>query len=274
VIGRPIEHSLSPVIHNAAFAALGLAWTYEAFDVGEDEVSAFVARAVAEDFGGLNVTMPDKAAAAAAVDRLTADAAALGAVNTVVFDGGETVGDNTDGPGFVDALAAEVPSFDLDGARCAIVGAGGAARAIVLALARSGVADVVVVNRTPAKAATAVALAPDVTRIGTAADIGDASLVVNATPVGMGAAGSGTEGAEALPFDPALLGPGQVVCDLIYWPAETALMRAAVSAGARAVNGLGMLVHQAARSFTLWTRQPAPVGVMTDAVRRELARRG
>jgi shikimate dehydrogenase len=269
-----VAHSLSPVIHNAGFAALDLDWTYEAFDVGEDEVGAFVARAAAEGFGGLNVTMPDKAAAAAAVDQLSVDALALDAVNTVVFersDGDDetvtTVGHNTDGPGFLDALAREAPELEVAGSRSAVVGAGGAARAVVLALGRAGAAEIVVVNRTPGRADAAVALAADVARVGGASDLATVDLVVNATPVGMG------DAAEALPFDADLLHAGQVVHDLIYWPHETALMRAAASRGARALNGLGMLVHQAARSFRLWTGRDAPLDAMRDAVEAELARR-
>lgn len=271
VIGRPVAHSLSPVIHNAAFAALGLDWRYEAFDVGEDEVADFVARAAADGFGGLNVTMPDKAAAAAAVDLLSSDALALEAVNTIVFergrDGVTTIGHNTDGPGFLDALAEDAPELSVQGCRAVVVGAGGAARAVVLALARAGAADIAVLNRTPARAEAAVALAPDVGRTGEPDDLTAADLVVDATPVGMG------DDADALPFDPDRLRPGQVVHDLVYWPAETPLLRAARQRGATAVNGLGMLVHQAARSFRLWTGRDAPVPAMRAAVEDELARR-
>ncbi len=262
-----MAHSLSPVIHSAAFAATGLDWTYDRFEVGEDEVAAFIAGAAADGFGGLNVTMPDKAAAAAAVDRLTADADALGAVNTVVFEADGTLGDNTDGPGFVAALAAEVPELSLAGARVGVVGAGGAARAVILALGRAGVASVVVVNRTTARAHAAVALAPAVARVGEPADLAGLDLVVDATPAGMG-------DAEDLPFDPDLIGAGQVVCDLVYWPLETPLLREASARVARAVNGLGMLVHQAAASFERWTGVVAPVEAMTAAVQAELAARG
>jgi shikimate dehydrogenase len=256
------------VIHNAAFSATGLDWVYEAFDIGPDEVAGFVERAAADGFGGLNVTMPDKEAAAAAVDRRTPDAEALGAVNTVIFDDrATTVGDNTDGPGFVDALAAEVPELRLAGCRAGGVGAGGAARAVILALGRAGVASIVVVNRTRTRADAAVALAPEVARVGEAADLAGLDLVVDATPAGMG-------GATDLPFDAELLGRGQVVCDLVYWPVETPLLREATARGARAINGLGMLVHQAARSFERWTGVDAPIDAMTAAVRAELQRRG
>jgi shikimate dehydrogenase len=272
VIGRPVAHSLSPVIHNAGFAALGLDWTYEAFDVGDDEVADFVTRAAAEGFGGLNVTMPDKAAAAVAVDQLSPDALALGAVNTVVFEraGGATttVGHNTDGAGYLDALAEEAPELSVPGCRVAVVGAGGAARSVVLALGRAGAGEIVVVNRTPSRAEAAVALAADVARSGEPADLADADLVVNATPIGMGDGGP-----DALPFDADLVHAGQVVHDLIYWPAETPLLRAAARRGARALNGLGMLVHQAARSFRLWTGQDAPLDAMREAVELELGRR-
>lgn len=270
MIGRPIEHSLSPVIHRAAFDAAGVDWTFERFDVGEDEVASFLRRAVAEGFGGLSVTMPDKAAVARSVDRLTPDAEALGAVNAVIFaDDGTTLGDNCDGPGFVDALTAEDPAIDVAGARIAVVGAGGAARSVVLAVRRAGAAEIVVVNRTGSRAAQAVALAPGVARIGDAPALRSVDLVVNATPLGMGSAAG-----DELPFDPEVIGAHQVVCDLIYWPAETPILRAARARGARTVNGLGMLVHQAARAFAAWTGHDAPVEVMRDAAKAELERRG
>jgi shikimate dehydrogenase len=269
VIGRPIEHSLSPVIHNAAFEAVGIDWTFERFDVGEDEVASFLARAVRAGFGGLSVTMPDKAVVAGLVDDLTPDAELLGAVNAVIFDDGATLGDNFDGVGFVDALTAERPAVGLAGARIAVVGAGGAARSVVLAVSRAGAAEVVVVNRTASKAEEATRLAPGRARIGDASSLPSVDVIVNATPLGMGSGST-----DELPFDPEVIGPDQVVCDLIYWPGETAILREARARGAATVNGLGMLVHQAARAFTAWTGLEAPVDVMTAAARAELQRRG
>lgn len=266
VIGRPIEHSLSPVIHNAAFAATGIDWTFGLFDVGEEEVAEFLEHAVAEGFGGLSVTMPCKAAAARSVDRLTSDAEILDAVNTVIFDGATTLGENFDGPGFVDSLSAE--DVEVAGTTVAVVGAGGAARAVVLALGRARAAEVVIVNRTASRAEEAARVVPGVARVGDPSSLRSVDLIVNATPLGMGE----PSGAE-LPFAPDVIGPDQVVCDLIYWPAETPILRQAADRGARTINGLGMLVHQAARAFTAWTGHEAPVDVMAAAATAELTRR-
>lgn len=266
VIGHPVRHSLSPAIHNAAFAALGLDWAYLAFEVAPGDGGAAVAAVRTLGLGGLSVTMPHKDAAARAVDRCTDAAAALGAVNCVVpLADGTLLGENTDGAGFVDALAADL-DLTPDGRRCVVLGAGGAARAVVRALAGAGAAEVVVVNRTAERAAAAVALAPGVSRVGVPAAVGEADLVVNATSVGM----DGT----ASPLPAGAVGAGQVVVDLIYHPAETPLLVDAAAAGARVANGLGMLVHQAAHAFRLWTGEAAPVAVMAEVVRAELSSPG
>jgi shikimate dehydrogenase len=258
VIGFPVRHSLSPAMHNAAFAELGLDWVYLACEVAPGSVPAALAGARALGFGGLSVTIPHKAAVLDAVDEASAAARAVGAVNTVVVREGRLHGENTDGPGFLASLTDE--GFDPAGRVCAVVGAGGAARAVVHALAGAGAAEVVVVNRTEARAGSAAALAGASGRVGLAADVGRADLVVNATPLGL-AGGDATE----LPLDPELLGPGQLVVDLVPNPAVTPLMRAARARGARVAGGLGMLVHQGALAFELWTGRPAPLGVMRAA---------
>jgi shikimate dehydrogenase len=267
VIGSPVRHSLSPVLHNAAFAAAGLDWVYVALEVGPGRVPEALAGMRALGIGGLSVTMPHKEAVAAECDRLSDDAAALGAVNCVVPDGDELVGHNTDGAGFVAALSAD--GVDPAGMACVVLGAGGAARAIALALARAGAAEVAVVNRTAARAEQAVALLGGVGRVVAPADAGEsvgaAGLVVNATSVGMG-----DPAPSDLPLDPARLRAGQVVADIVYRPLETALLRAARTRGATAVNGVPMLVHQAAVAFELWTGVPAPVAAMTASVARQL----
>jgi shikimate dehydrogenase len=267
VIGSPVRHSLSPVLHNAAFAAAGLDWVYVALEVGPGRVPEALAGMRALGIGGLSVTMPHKEAVAAECDRLSDDAAALGAVNCVVPDGDELVGHNTDGAGFVAALSAD--GVDPAGMACVVLGAGGAARAIALALARAGAAEVAVVNRTADRAEQAVALLGGVGRVVAPADAGEsvgaAGLVVNATSVGMG-----DPAPSDLPLDPARLRAGQVVADIVYRPLETALLRAARTRGATAVNGVPMLVHQAAVAFELWTGVPAPVAAMTASVARQL----
>jgi shikimate dehydrogenase len=211
---------------------------------------------------GLSVTMPFKADVARLVDQRTPAVERLGAANCVVRHGDRLVGHNTDGEGFVASLRRSA-GFDPAGRRCLVAGAGGAARAVVVALADAGAAEVVVVNRTPERAAQAARLAGAVGRVGTPGDVARAELVVNATPVGMAGAGA----ADDPPLiDPATTGPGQVVADLVYHPSETAWLAAATGRGATAVGGLGMLVHQAAVQLTLWTGQPAPVEDMWRAV--------
>jgi shikimate dehydrogenase len=264
VIGAPIRHSLSPAIFNAAFAEAGLDWVYVAFEVAAGDVGRALDGMRALEFGGLSVTMPHKDAVAQLVDHCTPEAAALRAVNCVVPTADGLVGENTDGPGFLDALRAEV-GFDVAGRRTVVVGAGGAARAIVLALARAGAADVAVVNRTAERGQAAAALAESCGRVADASSVGEADLVVNATSVGMGDGG--------MPFDPARLRPEQVLADIVYHPSPTRLLIAARDRGVTAVDGLGMLVHQAAHAFRLWTGQDAPIAAMTTAARRGLAAR-
>jgi len=260
VIGSPVRHSLSPAIHNAAFAASGLDWVFLAFDVAPSGTAAALAGAAALGVRGLSVTMPLKEAVAAAVDELTPAAAALGAVNTVIFGPGTVTGDNTDGDGFLDALAPWSP----DGRRCVVLGAGGAARAVVRALAAAGAGEVVVVNRTGERARRAAGLAGARGRVGTPADVAAADLVVNATPIGM----AGTPGAGGMPVDADLVRAGQVVVDLVYHPVRTPLLEAADERGAVARDGIGMLVHQAGRAFRAWTGQEPPLGAMERAARR------
>ena len=261
VLGHPIRHSLSPVLLNAAFRAADLDWVYLAFDVGLDQLDGAIAGARALGLGGLSLTMPLKEAVAERMDRLAPAAARLGAVNAVVRDGDELVGHNTDGAGFVDAVRRA--GWDPRGAACVVLGAGGAARAVVLALAEAGVAQVAVVNRTPARAEVAAGLAGPAGRVGSLADAGAADLVVNATPLGMGA----TDADDAPIGDvvSALRGPGQLVVDLVYHPVSTTLLQGAAARGAAVLTGVGMLVHQAARAFTLWTGRPAPVEAMVEA---------
>jgi shikimate dehydrogenase len=266
VIGDPVRHSLSPALHNAAFSALGLDWAYLAFPVPAGRAGEALVGAAALGIEGLSVTMPHKRAVAEALRRCSPTATILGAVNTVVRQDDELIGESTDGQGFIDGLRSE-PGFEPSGRRCLVIGAGGAARAVVLALAQAGAAEVVVVNRTPERGRAAAALAGAVGRTGQAAEIGEMDLVVHATPVGMtGGATPIEESADRAPLvEPGRLGSGQVLVDLVYDPATTALMQAARQQGATAVNGVGMLVHQAALAFELWTGREAPLAVMRAA---------
>jgi shikimate dehydrogenase len=260
VIGSPIRHSSSPAILNAAFAATGLDWVFVAFEVPDGSAPAALAGMRTLGLGGLSVTMPHKAAVAAAVDRLTEDARVLEAVNCVVPSGRALLGANTDGAGLLDSLRDA--AVDPAGRRCVVLGGGGAARATVLALAGAGAREVVVVNRSADRAAAAAALAGTVGRVGNADEAGDADIVVNATPVGM----AGTPDEDSVAVDASALGAGQAVVDLVYRPAVTPLLRAAASAGAVTVGGIGMLVHQAAHAFRLWTGEEPPIQAMREAV--------
>lgn len=264
VIGLPIRHSLSPAIFNAAFAASGLDWAYLAFEVPEGAAGLAMAGVRALGLEGVSVTMPHKAAVIDALDELSTDAVALGAVNCVVRRGTMLVGHNTDGPGLLDALRLD-EGIEVQGRRFAVVGAGGAARAAVRSLGAAGAASVVVINRSPAPAEQAAVLAGAAGRVGTAADVREADVVINATPLGMGVVVSTSGEPEALPLDPGLLGSGQVVVDLVYRPAVTPLARAARERGVRTVNGLGMLIHQAAHAFRLLTSEEPPLEAMSAA---------
>jgi len=274
VIGDPVEHSLSPALHNAALRELGLDWAYVAFHVPAGRAKEAVAAMADLGIRGLSVTMPHKAAAAAACQRLTPVAARLGAVNTVTLSNGELSGDSTDGAGFIDSLADR--GWLADGKRCLVLGAGGAARAVVLALAEAGAARVGVVARQPEQALDVSSLAGSAGVVGSVEAVEESDLVVNATPVGMraGHGGAGPDERQSLPFelDPSWLGPGQLVADLIYAPATTPLLAVARARGADTRSGLGMLIHQAARQLTIWTGRAAPIGVMSAAALRELGK--
>lgn len=266
VIGSPVRHSLSPALHNAAFAAHGLNWAYVAFEVPPGRGAAALAAMRTLGLGGLSVTMPLKEEAFEAVDRLDPAAGALRSVNTVAVDAdGALVGYSTDGEGFVASLGADA-GFDPSGARVVVVGAGGAGRAVVDALARHGAAEIVVVNRNQHRAVAAAALAAGIGRVGSNDDVPHADLVVNATSLGM-------SGDTTLPVPGASLRPGQLVADLVYHPLDTPLLVAARSVGARTLDGLGMLVHQAALQQELWTGSRPDVHVMRRAAEAELARR-
>ena len=264
VIGSPIGRSLSPAIHNAAFAQLGVDWVYTAFEVPAGSGAAAIAAMRILGLGGLSVTMPHKEVVAQEVDSLDPAAASLHSVNTVVPQAdGSLKGFSTDGAGFVASLAAA--GVSVAGRSVCVVGAGGAGRAIVDALARAGAQRVAVLNRTISSAEAAASLAGRAGVVGIAADVRNADIVVNATSVGMGT--------SDLPCDPSMLRSGQVVADLVYHPRLTALLRAAHSQGATAIDGLGMLVYQAAIQQQLWHGLVPDAAVMAAAAERELAER-
>ncbi len=259
VIGMPVAHSLSPRLHNAAFAALGLDWVSVGFPVPEGEAATALEGARALGVRGLSVTMPHKEAAADAVEEASETVRRLHAANCVDLAGGSLVGVNTDGAGFVAALR-EHEWFEPAGERCVVLGAGGAARAVVLALAEAGAAEVVVVNRRADRGEVAARLAGACGRVGSPADVAGAALVVKATPEGMTGVGSAGDGEVVVP------GRHQVAVDLVYDPPATPWLAAAEAAGARCRNGLGTLLHQAAFQLERWTGMEVPRSALWAAV--------
>lgn len=265
VIGWPVAHSLSPAIHNAAFAALGLPWVYVPLPVPPGEIAAALGGLRALGFAGANVTMPHKTEVAERLEVLSDDARRLRAVNTIVVGPGGLEGHNTDAPGF-DRFLRRDAAFDPSGRSALVYGAGGAARACALALARGKLASLTVAVRDPARARSVGETVAELdvrVQVVSFADASDTEvdLIVNATPLGA------TD--EVLPLP--RLGPAVVVVDLLYHPTTTPLLSAAREAGARAFGGLGLLLEQAALSFELWTGQVAPLEVMSAAAVSALA---
>jgi shikimate dehydrogenase len=274
VIGWPVEHSLSPQMHNAAFEALGMNWCYLPLPVTSDQVGAALAGLRALGFVGANITVPHKQAVIPYLYDLTDAARAIGAVNTVwIGKGGELYGDNTDAYGFLAALRES--GFDPQGVRAAILGAGGSARAVAYALAAAGASRVGLWNRTLDRAEAIVRdmsmLFPQVVfeahRLpgGLGFIGGDVNLIVNCTPVGM------WPQVDASPWPANLPLPGHCfVMDLIYKPSETQFLAQAKAAGARVLSGLSMLIHQGAAAFRRWTGVEPPLEVMARAVQAAL----
>jgi shikimate dehydrogenase len=268
IIGWPVEGSLSPSIHNAAFAALDMDWTYVPMPVSPGELEPALAGLVAMGFAGANVTMPHKTESARLVRDRSEDAERLRAVNTLVVTSAGLVGHNTDAPGF-DRFLRRDAGFEPERRTALLFGAGGAARACALALARGGASVLTVAAREPARA-DALRAAVEGTRTTlrvvpfAEATAAPADLVVNATPVG--------ERGEALPLPP--LHPGMLAVDLLYRPAATPLLSSARAAGVPAFGGLGLLLHQAALSFELWTGMEPPLSVMSAAALAALAEAG
>ena len=310
--------SLSPRIHNAAFRALGLDWVYVGFPVEEGSVATAVPGLAAAGVRGFNVTMPHKVSVAACMDRLEGLAATIGAVNTVEVRGsggvggsGELVGWNTDGDGLLRFLRLDVGA-QVEGAAALVVGAGGAARSAVAALARAGVGSVTVLarNRSRAESLQGIARGAEFRVAGLGQlhpldseleVVASSDLIVNATPVGQvvpiapsaslgdAAPASGDAPADAalrpmggpplrppdprngLPIPVEAIRPGTVVVDMVYKPPVTRLVDEARARGADAHGGLGILLHQAALSFEIWTGQEPPLEAMSAAAVSELS---
>lgn len=264
LLGDPVSHSLSPAIQNAAFGRSGVDGVYAAVRCASDDLPSFM-RALARAGGGGNVTLPHKEKAASVVDRPSEAVRRTGACNT--FWGDETGrihGDNSDVDGFRRALASFLPRTR--GIRVLLLGAGGAARATLLGLVEEEVEEVVLLNRTPARArAVSRRIGGDRARVADAADDVDGEafdLVVNATSLGL-------DPDDPPPLDPARLGRLGAAMDLVYGPRETSFVRAVRAVGVRAVDGAEMLVQQGAVSFERWWGRPAPVDAMRAALEVE-----
>lgn len=264
ILGWPLDHTLSPPIHNAAFRRLGLDWVYLSFPVPPESLGEAVAGLRALGARGANVTMPHKEAVVDHLDELSGDAEILGAVNTIQPLGGRLIGHNTDIQGFMEFLRNDA-GFDPSGRTALVLGSGGAARAVVKGLSDAGAEKVTVAARSAERAravagvgrATGTLDWEDALREVTGSD-----LVVNATPLGM-------RGENPLPG--ADFRPGQAVMDLVYEPPTTPLVHSARSLGADAWGGLGMLVQQAAAAFRIWTGREPPVEAMSAAAIHKLA---
>lgn len=273
LVGHPVAHSLSPAMQNAAFAELGIDAVYRLFDVPPDALEGFLAGADAAGLAGFNITIPHKLAAKkyiAAHGSLDENARRLGAVNTVKVSKGTLTGFNTDGPGFYRSLVEDL-GFEPEGRRIFVLGAGGAATAVVMYLG-NGPKEIMVADVDQTKTA---ALAAQYRRYYDAARLvvapveeiarylAGADLFINTTPVGM-------HDTDGLPVDPRLLHPGLAVYDLVYNRPLTPLVREATKLKLRAATGLGMLLYQGAIAFELWTGKKPPLAVMKRELKKAL----
>lgn len=274
VIGSPVSHSLSPAMFNAAFAHHRLSWTYEAVEVQQGDLPDFLRDVREQGFGAFSVTMPLKSVLVPYLSDLDDTSRVLGAVNSVVVGDDTLTGYNTDGDGCCDAIES-VASADFGDAECLVFGAGGTARSVVLAMLRRG-ARVRVLNRSPERAHGLVEVMKeidstyDVSMVehGRASEfIARASILVNTTPVGMG------HDVGASIADLSAVSEGAVVLDAVYQPLVTSFLAAAQSHGARAVDGLWMLAHQAVRQYAIWCGLTVSASLMRDAAEQELERR-
>jgi shikimate dehydrogenase len=255
VLGWPVRHSRSPALHEAGYAALGLAdWRYQLLPVPPELLEETVRALPGAGFVGANATIPHKEAALALADEASERARAIGAANTLTFAGGRIHADNTDAPGFLDALP-----FDPAGRRALVLGAGGTARAVVWALLDAGAAEVMVWNRTRERAQRLCAELG-----GRVVDRPEpADLLVHTTSVGL----RGDDPFKALPIGVDALNGYPCLVDFVYGAAPTALVTAARAAGAEVVDGLELLVRQGALSFRRWTGRTAPLDVLRAAAR-------
>ena len=272
VFGDPVDGNPTGVMEEAAYAAKGLNFRYLTVQVQDDDLEAAFAGAKAMNFTGFNLTMPHKIRVIPLLDRLTEAASIIGAVNTVYRDGDDWVGENTDGKGFVRAL--ELEGVALTDKHIAILGAGGAARAIAVECALAGAASITVINRNGQRGRELAQLVEEKTPAhgsyvpweGNAAMPAGTEIVIQATCVGLHPHG------DQLPaVDLDTITSDMVVCDVVFNPVMPRFLQEAQKRGAKIVTGIGMLVQQGALNFTLWTGEEAPVQVMYDTLAREFA---
>jgi shikimate dehydrogenase len=248
VLGHPIGHSRSPLIHNHWIKTHGLDGLYEAIDVAPGTLAAFLKHVRATEFAGGNITVPLKEEAFAAVDELTDTAKSIGAVNTIYMENGKLWGDNTDAYGFSANLADKAKEWQ-NCHSALVIGAGGAARAIVKSLIDAGLAKITILNRTLERAQElALVFGPDVHAEpleNFASALPFADLIVNTSSIGMA-------GKDGIAFDFSTAKPNALVTDIVYVPLETDFLKSARLAGLKTVDGLGMLLHQALPGFERW----------------------
>ena len=278
IIGYPIGHSISPIFQQAGLDHLGIDATYEKWEVTPEGVGDFVAGLRAPGTLGINITVPHKQAVIPFLDEVDEWATAAGAVNTIVNHDGHLTGHNTDGPGFLRALLVET-GYDPSRTRALILGAGGAARGILLALVRGGGGSLVIANRTLERAETLAQLSSD-NGVGSEAislsgdalteAAASANLIVNCTTMGM----SHGPDEHGSPISAAQIPATAIVNDVVYTPLLTPILKEAAAAGATALGGLHMLVYQGVLSFQMWTGVDAPVDVMLAAATAEMTSRG
>ncbi|MFQ0813600.1 shikimate dehydrogenase [Brucella anthropi] len=274
VIGFPIKHSRSPLIHGFWLQELGIDGSYEAIEVKPEDFSSFAASLAENGFAGGNVTIPHKEAAYAAVESLDEAAKAIGAVNTLWLEGGRLHGGNTDAYGFAANLDASAPGWD-NADSALVLGAGGASRAIVHALLSRGFKKVAIVNRTLARAEDLAAhFGPHVSAHGWDAAqnlVCGAGLIVNTTSLGM----SGHDEGQDFPLDLTHAPKDAVATDIVYVPLKTPFLKKAEEAGLATVDGLGMLLHQAVPGFERWFgKRPQVTKALREHILADMAKAG
>jgi shikimate dehydrogenase len=271
IIGSPLDHTLSPAVHNAAFDYLGLNWCYVPLPVEEVRLEQAVEGIKALHFAGVNVTMPFKTGVIGLLDEVAMFAESVGAVNTILIDKGKLIGYNTDGRGFYTALVRDL-GYDVKGRSVLVLGAGGASRSVTVSLALAGCGSITIVNRSPGRSEQLAEIirksAPEIQVSWLTPEdnydivVAESDVIINATPL------TTFNGVLRVPV--SLLNKNQLVCDLNYSLYQPPLLQEAEARGAQVMDGKGMLLYQAAAAFEIWTGLEAPVEVMRAALVRAL----